>query len=299
MKANKAEFDVLPEQEKAAVIERDQETALQEEKELIQSARQQDIETAKRAAESGDGKALESLYKGFFGSRENCELVAKLIPEDVYSISHPTIVDAGSSQGILGNYVREKFTERGGNAELVMIDTNSVAMKNSPVEASKVEGDLIHNPLANESADVVILRSVLQYAEPRDQARILGEIHRVLKPGGVLLSQFASWDKQSQADVMNKLFMIANRRTSFFGTEEGIEMHKKMFDEVESGEGPTLYETFDDFFVTRINASQEVIQEAKKYIHEHVEELEGVLTNTEDPFSWKMPFSILVCRKAK
>ena len=60
------------------------------------SGMKQDIETAKRAAE-GKGKALEQLYGGFFGSRENCELFAQNVPDELYEIKNPTIVDAGSS----------------------------------------------------------------------------------------------------------------------------------------------------------------------------------------------------------
>jgi len=144
-------------------------------KQNMHSAIKQDIETAKRAA-AGKGKALEKLYGGFFGSRKNCEIFAENIPSEILKLENPTIVDAGSSQGILGNYIREKFIAGGKKAKLVMVDLNKVAMEQSPVQADKVVGNLVENPLCDESADIVILRSVLQYVEKKDQAEILKQI---------------------------------------------------------------------------------------------------------------------------
>ncbi len=263
------------------------------------SGMKQDIETAKRAAE-GKGKALEQLYGGFFGSRENCELFAQNVPDELYEIKNPTIVDAGSSQGILGNYIREKFREKGSEAQLIMIDTNKVAMEESPVEANKVVGNLIENPLENESADVVILRSVFQYVETKDQIRILKEIYRILKQDGYLISQFGSFENQDQANAFNKIFSFAKRAVNFCGEKEGIEMHEKIFDKISKvNSGPTIFETFDEFFTVRINAPANQIGEAKKYIGEHVKELGTALTNQTDPYGWKIPYTIITCKKSK
>lgn len=267
------------------------------EKTLSRSARQQDIETAKKAADDKNQKKLEDLYQGFFGSKENCELLAQYIPEELYSLESPTIVDAGSSQGILGNYVREEFAKRGSKPRLVMIDTNSVAMKQSQVQAEKIVGNLTESPLISESADLVILRSVLQYVAMEEQIKILEEINRILKPGGVLLSQFCSYATQKQAEYFNELFISAKRKVAFCGKEEGIKMHQQIFDVITEAEGPTLHETFDEFFKQRINAPNSQIEEAEKYISEHTEELDGVLTSKEKPYSWEIPYTIAICKK--
>lgn len=295
---NNAEFEKLPGEMQQRILGEDHENAIREEKDLAESARRQDIETAQRAAEGKNKKALEDLYQGFFGGRENCEIFAQHIPEAMYAIEHPVIVDAGSSQGTLGNYVREKFEEHGRNAELIMVDTNGVAMEQSPVQATKVVGNLIESPLPEGSADVVILRSVLQYAETRDQIKILEGIKRALKPEGILISQFASYDTQEQADAFSRIF--SPRRVKFFGKEDGVAMHKSVFGGVdEVAEGPTLYEAFDDFFVTRIQASEDVIATAKQYIREHIDELGNVLTSNEEPYAWQIPYTIVRCKKAK
>jgi ubiquinone/menaquinone biosynthesis C-methylase UbiE len=294
---NNAEFEKLPKREQQSIIESDHISAFRHENDLAESARRQDIETAQRAA-NGD-TALEGLYQGFFGSRENCEMLAQHIPESMYAIEHPVIVDAGSSQGTLGNYVRERFEDHGRVAELILIDTNGVAMEQSPVQATKIVGNLVEIPLLEESADVIILRSVLQYSEVKDQIKILEGIKRVLKPEGILLSQFASYDSQQQADAFNSIFSHV-RRVKFCGKEEGISMHKEVFGDIdEIAEGPTLFESFDDFFVNRIKASEEVITEAKKHISENVGELGSVLTSKEDPYSWKMDYTIVRCKKTE
>jgi ubiquinone/menaquinone biosynthesis C-methylase UbiE len=266
---------------------------------FIFSGLKQDIETAERAA-VGKGKALEQLYGGFFGSRKNCELFAQNIPNELYEIKNTTIVDAGSSQGVLGNYIREKLANKGNKAELIMVDTNKVAMEQSPVKANKVVGNLIENPLANESADIVILRSVLQYVETKDQITILEEIYRILKPGGHLVSQFGSFENQEQAVAFNKIFSFAKRNVDFCGEKEGVEMHGKIFDDIiRIANGPTIYETLDEFFMVRINASEDQIKEAKRYISEHTKELGTALTSQADPYSWKIPYTIIACKKAK
>ena len=181
----------------------DHEDALKED--VRRAVQGQDKAMAERAA-SGDGQALEQLYSGFFGSRENCEVFARLVPEEFYARGNTVIVDAGSSQGTLGNYMREKFQEHGSRARLIMVDTNATAMANSPVEAKKIKGDLLENPLPNESADLIILRSVLQYMGPDDQRRLLEGLYRALKPGGMLVSQFAAFGSHAQAETCNDVF---------------------------------------------------------------------------------------------
>jgi ubiquinone/menaquinone biosynthesis C-methylase UbiE len=270
-----------------------------QESENVESGMKQDIELATRAGE-GKARALEELYQGFFGSEENCEIFARHIPNEIYDRENATIVDAGSSQGTLGNYVREKFRKNGSDARLVMIDTNAVAMKQSSVQAEKIEASLMETPLASETADLVILRSVLQYVEPKYQAKILEEIKRILKPGGILVSQFCSYDTQEQANCFNGLFDVAKRRVNFCGKEEGIDLHRKIFDKIEEiADGPTLYETFDEFFVRRINAPEEQMKEAKEYIRQNIEGLQGVLTHHEEPYAWQIPYTIVTCKKTK
>ena len=274
----------------------DHEDALKED--VRRAVQGQDKAMAERAA-SGDGQALEQLYSGFFGSRENCEVFARLVPEEFYARGNTVIVDAGSSQGTLGNYMREKFQEHGSRARLIMVDTNATAMANSPVEAKKIKGDLLENPLPNESADLIILRSVLQYMGPDDQRRLLEGLYRALKPGGMLVSQFAAFGSHAQAETFNDVFLrTANRPVHFISRQEGLALHESVFGGVaEVSAGPTLFEAFDDFFVHRLAASGERIEAAKRVIGENVAALGDVLISREDPYSWEIPYTIVRCEK--
>lgn len=297
LEVNQADFNSLDEEEKAKIIARDK--GLAENEDTRRAVQGQDIATAKRAAESG-GTELEKLYAGFFGSQENCEAFARLIPEDFYSRENLVIVDAGSSKGTLAHYMGEECKKRGKEAKLIMVDTNSVAMAESPVRAEKITGDLLENPLPNETADLVILRSVLQYMNDEDQAKLLEGLRKNLKPGGILVSQFGSYDTQEQAEAFNKLFDCAKRPVNFCGKQKGIELHEAVFGEIaETSEGPTLFETFDDFFVRRIEAPEDQKEAAKKYLAENVEKLGNVLTSKEDPYAWQIPYTIVRCEKGE
>ncbi|MEI7890944.1 MAG: class I SAM-dependent methyltransferase [bacterium] len=268
---------------------------------MEQSAIKQDIETAQRAATEG-GKKLEALYGGFFGSEKNCELFATLVPEGFFNKDslngQITIVDAGSSEGVLGDYIRNRAVENGLEAQLVMVDTNGPALNLSPVKAEKIVGNLLENPLKDELADIIILRSVLQYVGYDDQKKLLQGLYKNLKPNGILISQFCSFDTTEQAKAMNNLFSCAKRKTSFHGKIDGLELHKSVFDEIEEViEGPTLYETFDEFFVDRVKAPAEQKELAKNYIQQHLTELGRALTSTVEPYSWQLPYTIARCKK--
>ena len=268
-------------------------------KEGVRRAVQGQDKAMTRRAIEGDGQALEQLYSGFFGNRENCEIFARLVPDEFYTRGNAVIVDAGSSQGTLGNYMREKFQAHGARARLIMVDTNATAMANSPVEAEKIEGDLLENPLPNESADLIILRSVLQYMGPDDQRRLLEGLYRALKPGGILVSQFAAFGSHVQAETFNDVFLrTAKRPVHFISRQEGLALHESVFGGVaEVSGGPTLFETFDDFFVHRLAASGEQIDTAKRVVGENVAALGDVLINREDPYSWEIPYTIVRCEK--
>lgn len=267
-------------------------------KKLLSVSKKQDIETAKRASK-GKGKSLEKLYDGYFGKKENCVLFAKYIPKELFDVKNPVIVDAGSGQGILGDFIRKIFLKHGSNPKLILIDANRVALNMSPIKAKKIVSDLAKIPLRNNSVDLIVLRSVLQYMEPREQVKVSKELFRCLKPSGALISQFGSFKTQQQADLFNKIFYFAaGRRVRFCGKHEGIKMHKKVCGRIDDiGKGPTLYETFNEFFTDRINASPKEQERAKQFIRKHIAALGDVLTHKTEPYSWQIPYMVIRCRK--
>jgi ubiquinone/menaquinone biosynthesis C-methylase UbiE len=262
-------------------------------------SRRQDVTTAKRAA-GGKGKSLEKLYGGYFGKKENCALFAKYIPKELFDVKNPVIVDAGSGQGILGDFIRKIFLKHGSRPKLILIDANKIALGMSPIKAKKIVRHLTGIPLRKNSVDLIVLRSVLQYMEPREQVQVLKELFRCLKPNGALISQFGSFKTQQQANLFNKIFYIAaGRQVKFCGKHEGIKMHKKVCTKIDVvGKGPTLHETFNEFFIDRINANQKEQERARRFIHKHIAVLGNVLTRKTDPYAWQIPYTVIRCRKA-
>lgn len=73
--------------------------------------------------------------------------------------------------------------------------------KNSPISIADItayftnrsipvflgSGDLLHMPYAQDEFDTVLIISVLEHLQPREQAQAFSEIHRVLRPGGQLV----------------------------------------------------------------------------------------------------------------
>ena len=264
----------------------------------LNSAQRQDIETAQQARTTERGR-LENLYEGFFNSRTQCKLFTQAIPPEFFRQTNPIILDAGSSQGTLGGYLQEKCTRQGNSAQIILLDTNEIALKDSPIHAEKIVGDLMHIPLRPASVDLVALRSVLHYATPDDQHKILTELYRTLKPGGILVSQFGAFTNQEQANTFNGIFAHAQRNVFFCGQQEGLQLHQKIFDEVTiSPNQPTLKETFDEFFTLRVPTTAEQQTQAQVYIKARAKALSTILIHSEPPYSWHIPYSIVTCKKS-
>jgi ubiquinone/menaquinone biosynthesis C-methylase UbiE len=98
------------------------------------------------------------------------------------------VVDVGAGTGLLALEARRRVKESG---YVVALDLSLDALsecrrQGAPVENTAplecVVGDALHLPLANESVDVVMTRSVLIYLADKQPA--VRELYRVLKPGG-------------------------------------------------------------------------------------------------------------------
>lgn len=101
---------------------------------------------------------------------------------------YPVAVDVGCGFGRSFKLLRERF----GAERLIGVDVETEALARSAkqVERDGLAVELVHAsssdlPLASESADIVLCHQTLHHLV--EQERALGEFHRILKPGGLLL----------------------------------------------------------------------------------------------------------------
>ena len=256
------------------------------------TALKQDLLMVKR------GIKIEKLYGGYFGSIENCKTILPHIPKSMFSIKNIAIVDAGSSEGTLGIFVRNEFIKHGGNPYLVLVDTNATSLENSTADDEKIVADFRkRTPLERNSINIVLLRSVLQYVDPEDQESILKEIYRILTPGGILISQHGSFANRIEAGAFNGIFKSFGRKVYFHEKSQWLGLHKKVFGDISIiSQAPTLYESMQDF-TDRINASHSEVLAAEGYISRNRIFLENVLTKKEATSAWKIPFITVSCHK--
>jgi arsenite methyltransferase len=95
------------------------------------------------------------------------------------------VLDVGVGTGLLALEAARRVAVSG---SVVALDVSADALREcreltqSGVDVSLVQGDAVSLPLADESVDAVVNRSVLIYVI--DKARAAAEFHRVLRPGG-------------------------------------------------------------------------------------------------------------------
>lgn len=145
--------------------------------------------------------------------------------EDYYDkgqIKNLTLLDIGSSTGIIDNYLADKFNEVTG------IDIDEKAIKFASKKFKKKNltfkiGDAMKLEFCNNSFDIVICTQIYEHVP--DPKRLLAEIYRVLKPNGVCFFAainklwpwephynlpFLSWLPRNAANIYVRLFRGAN-----------------------------------------------------------------------------------------
>lgn len=99
------------------------------------------------------------------------------------------VIDIGTGTGLLGFGVLERFQD---DVELIFSDKFEDCLLecekllkecNAPNRASFLQSDCLDIKLANDWVDKALMRSVLVHV--LDKQKVINEIHRILKPGGV------------------------------------------------------------------------------------------------------------------
>lgn len=126
--------------------------------------------------------AMHHLAMHDVGPRRRKAETMRLVLEDCMGdLGEMRILDLGASTGIIGNHLAAHC----GTIIGIDIDLPAVAYatKHRDRNADFLVADGMQMPFANDTFDVVICAQIYEHVP--DAERLLADIHRVLKPGGV------------------------------------------------------------------------------------------------------------------
>lgn len=100
-------------------------------------------------------------------------------------LKNKTLVDIGSSFGWLEQELVNTDLDK-----VIGIEPNDKALKIAKKNCSKatfLKGNAIHIPVKNKNCDIAVLFDVIEHVPVNSEKKVLKEINRVLKSGGILL----------------------------------------------------------------------------------------------------------------
>lgn len=140
---------------------------------------------------------------------------------------HKKVLDYGCGTGVHLSWLAERFQNVTG-VDLSQASINK-ALANKPANVELVVGDCENLPFANEAFDVVFDGGTFSSL---DFEKALREIHRVLKPGG-LLAGIETLGHNPLTNIKRKLNILLGKRTSWAGDHifkmQSLEVVKKYF----------------------------------------------------------------------
>ncbi len=132
--------------------------------------------------------------KWFLSTRTWYRYVLSVAIEELRAIGgqrmHPIgrLLDVGCGQGRSFGLLAKHFKPReivGVDIDPVMVETARRAAKDCPVPVTVIQSSASHLDVPDGSVDSVFCHQLIHHVA--DQRRVLGELHRVLVPGGYLL----------------------------------------------------------------------------------------------------------------
>ncbi len=134
---------------------------------------------------SGHRHSIENLNKRRFRVKEI---------DRIFRMANHTpssILDVGSGNGVITSYYSEK------GYEAVGIEVSESAVKQASEqfpETKFIHYDGLHFPFEDSSFDTILLNDVLEHISYNDMEQVLAEIHRIMKPNGlVYISVMNRW----------------------------------------------------------------------------------------------------------
>jgi ubiquinone/menaquinone biosynthesis C-methylase UbiE len=151
-------------------------------------------------------------------------------------------LDLGCGHQMFASWMTKEEQDLGRRASrLVGIDMDLEGLKKNSVVSDRIFGDIERLPLARQSFDVVTANMVVEHL--RATETILGEVHRILKPGGLFV------------------FHTPNRRALYASLARLFPQRIKKF-LIRVLENRREEDVFKTFY--RMNTSTEIVEYAQK-----------------------------------
>lgn len=102
-----------------------------------------------------------------------------------FGLDPELVIDLGAGYGILSLWARSTF--RSDATVLCLdIDAGKAEQLRTKYSLDAIVGDVLHLPIQDACASLVILEQVIEHLEPAQRDLLMREARRVLKPGGFL-----------------------------------------------------------------------------------------------------------------
>lgn len=183
------------------------------------------------------------------------ETARRVLSDFLGPLASKRVLDLGTSTGIIGNYLAEY------SADVTGIDIDAPAVEYARATNQRdnlhfVVGDGMQLPFSDNSFDVVICAQIYEHVP--DANRLVDDIHRVLKPGGVCY--FAAGNRL--------MYMEPHYRLPFLSVLPKFLAHRYMR---LAGRGKHYYETHRTYWgLRKLVREFEVIDYSQRIIDEPV-----------------------------
>jgi SAM-dependent methyltransferase len=149
-------------------------------------------EAARQPGGTGLGRTVR-LLRSFRAEQDDPDRFYALLGEDAArqiarhgELSGRTVVDVGGGAG----WFTEAFQAHGARCVLVEPDRDELFSRKT-VPAGAVLGDGLRLPVTDGAADIAFSSNVLEHVP--DPMRLIGEMIRVTRPGGLIYLAFTNW----------------------------------------------------------------------------------------------------------
>lgn len=163
----------------------------------------------------GDGKSKASHL--VYGNSAN--LFSSIIKKRLKKKENYCLVDFGSSRGDFLNELIKKLPQY--NFNIICIDKEKEPLDKNTVAHEKICSNLVSVPLRDDSADLLIMRYVLQWDSLEEQKQILSELRRLMRDFAIV--------QHAGADSKNALKWRKNNDNLFKGEIKSLYRFEQCF----------------------------------------------------------------------